>query len=104
MVTKALREDASLPVDLDSLNFNPGRTSADFNHNLPFDSFVHGAVFLAEVVLQAPTWSSSAEVSEVSFKKGGSPRDIIQLDKRTERSQHNNSSNIKMNSAPDEKR
>ena len=27
MVTKALREEASLPIDLDSLNFEPGTVS-----------------------------------------------------------------------------
>lgn len=31
MVTKALREEASLPIDLDSLNFEPGTVVTSLN-------------------------------------------------------------------------
>lgn len=31
MVTKALREEASLPIDLDSLNFEPGAVVTSLN-------------------------------------------------------------------------
>lgn len=91
MVTKALREDASLPIDLDSLSFEQGK-AVKLCTSPAFPNFIHhkceeyeppravtsSSFFTESVLLPALTYTSSVTIpKEVSFTTAAEEPGVI---------------------------